>query len=125
MDMSRTPAVAHIDDVLHIVQKIGALDPQANAKIVKYMQVDCPASSRLHTYLEGADNIVTLAALMRSPAFLGEENSSGLILSAVRLYFKKHPDIAERVELNHRDWTLVTNRMISPNPCQAPYPSFM
>lgn len=125
MDMSRTPAVAHIDDVLHIVQKIGALDPQANAKIVKYMQVDYPASSRLHTYLEGADNIVTLAALMRSPAFLGEENSSGLILSAVRLYFKKHPDIAERVELNHRDWTLVTNRMISPNPCQTPYPSFM
>lgn len=114
MDMSRTPVVAHIDDVLRIVEKIGALDPQADSRIAKYMQTDCPPSARLNTFLDGADNIAILAALMRSPAFLGERNSEALVLSAVRQYFTKNPDVAGRIELTRAEWGLVTYRMNTP-----------
>lgn len=136
MDMSRTPAVAHIDDVLHIVEKIGALDPAADAQILKHLRLALQpkADNRLIFFLQGAENIAIFSALVRSPAFLGKKQSGAFIspeptadsyLLAINAYLTDNPDIAARLECTRKEWEMIANRMTRHAAMQPPYPRLM
>lgn len=127
MDVSKTPVVAHIDDVLRVVEKIRLLDPDADKKILRHMKLNYAPTSRLAFYLQGAENIAIIAELLHSPAFLRKEmppasNAADMILPAVQGYLETNPHIEAQLECRHNERALFKNRAV--NFSQIPCPTF-
>lgn len=125
VDMRATPALPHIDDVLRIIGKIQAFDPQANIAA----HINRAPSGPLESFLQGARMAMSacssFAKAAVEPQAAPPPSIADIALLAVTKYLERTPDIAAQLCLTQRERTLLAGSMTRHAESQHPYSHFI